>query len=78
MRDLILEALKLGLWRQLDVQFAYMLLDSANLYQQQNALMLAVTTLSAYVNQGNVCLPLIMLTPDRLFGGAHLVLANKA
>ncbi|AKC59869.1 exodeoxyribonuclease V subunit alpha [Blochmannia endosymbiont of Polyrhachis (Hedomyrma) turneri] len=77
MHEFVLEALKLGLWRQLDVRFAYMLLAATTNLHQYNALMLAIITLSAYINQGHVCLPLFILSPSRLFGGEHLFLANE-
>lgn len=82
MKNIITHALKLGLLCTLDVQFANMLTCSTCSEKEQQykkkALTLASVSLSAYVNRGHTCLPLYMLTPDKLFQGTYPKLAYEA
>ncbi|WHL24849.1 MAG: exodeoxyribonuclease V subunit alpha [Candidatus Blochmannia vicinus] len=74
MKDIIKRALKLELWNTLDVQFADVLtlpFSDNNKYNIKEALILASATLSAHVRFGHVCLPLHLITFDRLFQGNH-------
>ncbi|URJ27927.1 exodeoxyribonuclease V subunit alpha [Candidatus Blochmannia vicinus (nom. nud.)] len=75
MKDITKKALKLGLWNTLDVQFANVLTlpisDNNNKYNVKEALILASATLSAHVRFGHVCLPLCLITFDKLFQGNH-------
>lgn len=73
MRVILAEALKLKLFRSLDVQFAQMLATD-----KQSALMLVIACLSADTNRGNVCLPLRMLNQAYLFNGLYPALARQA
>ncbi|URJ30109.1 exodeoxyribonuclease V subunit alpha [Blochmannia endosymbiont of Camponotus sp.] len=74
MKDIIKRALKLGVWNTLDVQFSDVLtlpISDDNRYRIKEALILASATLSAHVRLGHVCLPLRLITFDRLFQGNH-------
>ncbi|WP_331828297.1 exodeoxyribonuclease V subunit alpha [Candidatus Blochmannia sp. SNP] len=78
MKDITKRALKLGLWNTLDIQFSDMLtlpISDNNRYNIKEALILAGATLSAHVRFGHVCLPLCLITFDRLFQGNHPELA---
>lgn len=81
MQNIITQALKLGLWHTLDVQFAKMLsqsISSENKQYKKNALILASASLSACIHYGHTCLPLNMLDPDILFQGNYPELAYEA
>ncbi|WP_074012048.1 exodeoxyribonuclease V subunit alpha [Candidatus Sodalis sp. SoCistrobi] len=73
MEAILAEAQRLRLWRPLDVQFALMLATPA-----EPALMLACAQLSADAGAGHTCLPLALLTPERLFDGRMPPLAQQA
>lgn len=73
MENILAEAQRLRLWRPLDVQFSRMLATPA-----EPALMLASARLSADAGAGHVCLPLMLLTPEHLFNGSFLSLAQRA
>src|SRR5476651_946822 len=73
MEELLAQAQRLHLLRPLDIQFARMLAPPA-----EPALMLACACLSADAGAGHVCLPLALLTPDRLFNGRQPQLAETA
>ncbi|MCR3755964.1 MAG: exodeoxyribonuclease V subunit RecD [Sodalis sp. Psp] len=73
MENILTEAQRLRLWRPLDVQFARMLATPA-----EPALLLASAHLSATAGAGHVCLPLTLLTPECLFDGSFLTLAQRA
>lgn len=82
MQNIITQALKLGLWRPLDVQFAKMLTvsissDNNKKNKIKEALILASASLSACVGCGHTCLPLYMLTPNKLFQGNHPILTQE-
>lgn len=82
MQNIVTNALKLGLWSSLDIHFANMLtftISSNNEKQQykKNALILAIASLSSYVHRGHTCLPLSMLTFNKLFHGNYLELAHE-
>ncbi|MGL9769416.1 MAG: exodeoxyribonuclease V subunit alpha [Sodalis sp. (in: enterobacteria)] len=73
MKAILAEAQFSRLWRALDVQFAFMLATPA-----EPALMLASAWLSADTGAGHICLPLALLTPERLFDGRMPRLAQQA
>lgn len=73
MEDILSTAQRLRVFRPLDVQFARMLASSC-----EPALMLASACLSADAGAGHVCLPLVLLTSARLFGGRMPSLAQQA
>ncbi|OZI13798.1 exodeoxyribonuclease V subunit alpha [Sodalis-like symbiont of Philaenus spumarius] len=73
MEAILAEAQRLRLWRPLDVQFALMLATPA-----EPAMMLISAWLSADSGAGHVCLPLALLTPERLFDGRMPPLAQRA
>lgn len=73
MENIFAEVQRLHLWRPLDVHFARMLATPA-----EPALMLASARLSADAGTGHVCLPLTLLTPEHLFNGSFLSLAQRA
>ncbi|AIN47469.1 exodeoxyribonuclease V subunit alpha [Candidatus Palibaumannia cicadellinicola] len=75
MEEIILQAQKLCLWRPLDIQFARMVAAPSHSPQ---ALLLASACLSADVGLGHVCLPLLLLTPKKLFDGRYPKLALQA
>ncbi|AKC60433.1 Exodeoxyribonuclease V alpha chain [Blochmannia endosymbiont of Camponotus (Colobopsis) obliquus] len=75
MKKIITTALQLQIWRQLDIQFAYML-TKKEAFQQ--TLILAITCLSANMKEGHVCLPLNLLSPNKLFKGRYPSLAYQA
>lgn len=74
MQNIIKTIIKLGLWSPLNIQFANMLVSllPQDIKQyKKNALMLASASLSAYISCGHTCLPLCMLTLEKLFSGKH-------
>ncbi|WP_159714382.1 exodeoxyribonuclease V subunit alpha [Blochmannia endosymbiont of Camponotus nipponensis] len=74
MKDIVKKFLQLELWNSLDIQFSNVLtlpISENNRYKKKEALILASATLSANVRSGHVCLPLCLLTPDRLFQGHY-------
>ncbi|WP_213993173.1 exodeoxyribonuclease V subunit alpha [Sodalis sp. dw_96] len=73
MNSLFEQVRQLRLWRPLDIQFARMLAAPDEI-----ALMLACACLSADAGAGHVCLPLMRLSPDRLFDGRYPELARRA
>lgn len=81
MKKIFIQALKLKLWSELDIQFARMLTRSIftnDKKYKKRALILASASLSAYVQQGHTCLPLHMLNTEKLFQGNYPELANQA
>lgn len=81
MKKIIIQALKLKLWSELDIQFARMLTRSIftdDEKYKKHALILASASLSACVQQGHTCLPLHMLHPEKLFHGNYPELADRA
>ncbi|MBX4180886.1 exodeoxyribonuclease V subunit alpha [Sodalis sp. CWE] len=73
MESILYEAKQLNLWRSIDIQFALMVATPT-----QPALMLVSAWLSADTGAGHTCLPIKMLTPEKLFDGKMPILAKKA
>ncbi len=72
LKVILQQACRLGLLRQLDVQFALMVASD-----QQPALMLAAALVSRDAGEGHVCLPLEQMQPQLLFAGRHPELAAQ-
>lgn len=83
MRYFIKQSILLGLWNELDIQFANMLVSNAFFSNnnkdkfKKNALILASAYLSANIRSGHTCLPLYMLKSNILLQNRDVPLIDK-